>query len=139
MPFNNPSAFPYSNDLQNWQPLPVQTQTQANRTSSVSDNPVARGIALHINLANLHGAPTFTIKIQWVTSNGSVFTMQQTGSINANGDYWFLLHPTASLSGGGWNSVWTAPLPGSFQLLLGYSGTPGTDYADTTVEAQLLL
>jgi hypothetical protein len=120
-------------------PLATQAGSNATRNSADLTNYNGRGIALHVKVANLAGAPTFTPRIQWKDNSGNYNTIwTASAALSANGDKMYLLYPGAA-DAAAWTEQKQTVLPRTFRVVLVYTGNGTTDTADTTVDLEILL
>ena len=120
--------------------LASEADTEADRQSSAIENPNARGLFLHVNLANIEGTPEYTPAVQ-VESNDSWIELFTASSVlgGSAGDFLYVLYPGATYSGG--NNLEEAAdiaLPRRFRVVLKATTAGGSNRADTLVAGGLL-
>ena len=102
------------------------------------DNPTATGMVLHIKVGTLTGTPTYKPSlIGYDIDNNTYIIWTATSAIAAAGDKFYWLGPGASTVGA-YTEGAGVPVPRNYAIFVDYTGTPATDYADVTVNVQLL-
>jgi hypothetical protein len=128
-----------SNNL-SYTAIPQVFQVSATQTGADLSNAFARGLLLHVKVANLTGIPTFTPRVQWKTAGGQYLDIwAAAAALSANGDFAYCLYPGAT-DAGAFTAKIGIPIPKNFRVVISYTtGTPGTDKADLLAEYDLVI
>jgi hypothetical protein len=121
-----------------WMPLRDTAVLSTDLVSGPWDNPTATGMILHVKVGTLTATPTYAVSLLGYDIDENTYVIWTAAAvISAAGSYFYWLGPGASTIGGFAEGVGT-PVPREYAVFIDYTGTPANDYADVTVNVQLL-
>lgn len=117
--------------------LATEVDTEASRLSTAQVNPTGRGLGISVKIENLQNSPSYTPHVDAKMPNGDWVTIwTAAAALTANGTVHYLIYP--GTAGAVYTEYEDTVIPLSFRVGLTYVGTPATDNADTTVDAEIL-
>ncbi len=108
--------------------------TSADRTSGEFNNPYALGMMVHVILSSITGTPSFVLKLQTKDAEGNAFTWWTASAPFTGSNTYYMVYP-AAIANSAFAEIVTFPLPGQWQMVVDYTGTPANDYAQVQVYA----